>query len=32
MTTRLRQILFVPPAPLVWAQHLGLFDAAGVDV
>jgi len=32
MTTRLRQILFVPPAPLVWAQHLSLFDAAGVDV
>ena len=21
--TKIRQILFVPPAPMVWAQHLG---------
>ena len=27
-----RQILFVPPAPLVWAAHLGLFAASGLDV
>lgn len=32
MTIRLRQILFVPPAPLVWAAHLGRFAAHGVDV
>ena len=32
VTLRLRQILFVPPAPLVWAQHLGLFAAHDVDV
>lgn len=30
--TRLRQILFVPPAPLVWAGHLGLFAKRGIDV
>ena len=30
--TRIRQILFVPPAPLVWAQSLGLFARQGVDV
>jgi ABC-type nitrate/sulfonate/bicarbonate transport system substrate-binding protein len=30
--TRLRQILFVPPAPLVWARHLDLFAARGIDV
>jgi hypothetical protein len=32
VTLRLRQILFVPPAPLVFAQHLDLFAAHGVDV
>lgn len=32
MTKRLRQILFVPPAPLVWAQQSNLFAAHGVDV
>lgn len=32
MTLRLRQILFVPPAPLVWARHLDLFAAGGIDV
>jgi len=32
MKTRLRQILFVPPAPIVWAQHLALFAARGIDV
>lgn len=30
--TRLRQILFVPPAPLVWARHLDLFATHGIDV
>jgi ABC-type nitrate/sulfonate/bicarbonate transport system substrate-binding protein len=30
--TRIRQILFVPPAPLVWAHNLGLFARQGVDV
>src|SRR4051794_7741818 len=29
---RVRQILFVPPAPLVWAAHLGLFAASGLHV
>ena len=29
---RIRQILFVPPAPVVWAMHLGLFARHGVDV
>jgi ABC-type nitrate/sulfonate/bicarbonate transport system substrate-binding protein len=29
---KIRQILFVPPAPIVWAQHLGLFAKAGLDV
>ena len=32
VTTRLRQILFVPPAPLVWTQHLDLFAARALDV
>lgn len=32
VATRLRQILFVPPAPLVWAGHLDLFAARGIDV
>ncbi len=27
-----RQILFVPPAPLVWANHLGAFASADVAV
>jgi ABC-type nitrate/sulfonate/bicarbonate transport system substrate-binding protein len=30
--SRLRQILFVPPAPIVWAEHLNLFAQHGVDV
>jgi ABC-type nitrate/sulfonate/bicarbonate transport system substrate-binding protein len=29
---QIRQILFVPPAPLVWAQHLGSFEKHGVEV
>src|SRR5262245_49069839 len=29
---RVRQILFVPPAPIVWAEHLRLFAKHGVDV
>lgn len=29
---RVRQILFVPPAPIVWAEHLGLFAKQGLDV
>ncbi|MCZ7562732.1 MAG: ABC transporter substrate-binding protein [Burkholderiales bacterium] len=29
---RLRQILFVPPAPIVWAQRLALFGKHGVEV
>jgi len=29
---RIRQILFVPPAPVVWAAHLDLFAQYGVDV
>jgi ABC-type nitrate/sulfonate/bicarbonate transport system substrate-binding protein len=32
MPQRVRQILFVPPAPLVWAQHLCLFERHGVEV
>jgi ABC-type nitrate/sulfonate/bicarbonate transport system substrate-binding protein len=32
VNTRLRQILFVPPAPLVWALHLDLFASRGIDV
>lgn len=28
----IRQILFVAPAPVVWARHLGLFAANGVAV
>ena len=32
VTTRLRQILFVPPAPLVWTRHLDLFAARALDV
>ena len=30
--TRIRQILFVPPAPIVWAEHRGLFAQHGVVV
>jgi ABC-type nitrate/sulfonate/bicarbonate transport system substrate-binding protein len=29
---RVRQILFVPPAPVAWARHFGLFEANGLDV
>lgn len=29
---KIRQILFVPPAPLVWAAHRDGFAEAGVDV
>src|SRR2546421_2660891 len=29
---RIRQILFVPPAPIVWAQHRNLFTKHGVEV
>jgi len=28
----IRQILFVPPAPLVWANHIGAFAQRGVAV
>jgi ABC-type nitrate/sulfonate/bicarbonate transport system substrate-binding protein len=30
--TKIKQILFVPPAPIVWAQHRGLFAKHGVEV
>jgi len=29
---KVRQILFVPPAPLVWAEHLGTYKRFGVEV
>lgn len=29
---QVRQILFVPPAPVVWAQHLDLFRSCGIDL
>jgi len=29
---KIRQILFVPPAPLVWAEHLGAYKRFGVEV
>ncbi|OGA04847.1 MAG: hypothetical protein A3I00_01735 [Betaproteobacteria bacterium RIFCSPLOWO2_02_FULL_64_12] len=29
---KIRQILFVPPAPIAWAQHLGLFEKHGVEL
>ena len=29
---KVKQILFVPPAPIVWAQHLGAFAKHGVEV
>jgi len=28
----IRQILFVAPAPIVWAEHLGLFGGEGLQV
>lgn len=31
-TSPIRQILFVPPAPIVWAEHLGLFASEGLTV
>jgi ABC-type nitrate/sulfonate/bicarbonate transport system substrate-binding protein len=30
--TTIRQILFVPPAPVVWADHVGAFEKNGVTV
>jgi len=30
--SKIRQILFVPPAPIVWAQHLGLFSKHNIEV
>ena len=30
--SKIRQILFVPPAPLVWADHLGTYKKFGVEV
>src|SRR4051794_18501971 len=32
MMHRVRQILFVAPAPVVWAGHLGLFERHGVEL
>ena len=32
MSARIRQILFVPPAPIVWAKHLDAFARQGVEV
>jgi len=32
LTAKIRQILFVPPAPLVWANHLQTFARFGVEV
>jgi ABC-type nitrate/sulfonate/bicarbonate transport system substrate-binding protein len=29
---QIKQILFVPPAPVVWAGHVGLFAKHGVEV
>ena len=29
---KVRQILFVPPAPIVWAEHLGAFGQNGIDL
>src|SRR5215204_4091498 len=31
-TSLVRQILFVAPAPIVWAEHLGLFASEGLKV
>jgi ABC-type nitrate/sulfonate/bicarbonate transport system substrate-binding protein len=30
--SKIRQILFVPPAPIVWAQHLGVFSKHNIEV
>jgi len=30
--SKIRQILFVPPAPLVWAEYLGTYNRFGVQV
>ena len=32
MRAKIRQILFVPPAPIVWADHLDAFARQGVEV
>lgn len=32
MSAKIRQILFVPPAPVVWANHLDAFARQGVEV
>jgi len=32
LTAKIRQILFVPPAPIVWANHLDAFARQGVEV
>jgi len=32
VNARIRQILFVPPAPLVWANHVGAFAAQELEV
>jgi ABC-type nitrate/sulfonate/bicarbonate transport system substrate-binding protein len=32
VAVKVRQILFVRPAPVVWAEHLGAFAAQGVEV
>lgn len=32
MSTKLRQIQFIAPAPVVWAQHTGAFAAQGLEV
>lgn len=29
---KVRQILFVPPAPIVWAAHLGASRENGIDL
>jgi ABC-type nitrate/sulfonate/bicarbonate transport system substrate-binding protein len=29
---KIRQILFVPPAPIVWAEHVRLFAKHGVEI
>ena len=29
---KVRQILFVPPAPIIWAEHLGAFRDNGIEV
>ena len=32
MSAKIRQILFVPPAPIVWANHLDAFARRGIEV